>query len=441
MIPLSAAAAVAIIGATTAAVLPNMLAGLRSQAKGHNHHSVQLTGNPATHFLAATSEDGATISIHSALNGATVATIAPPVPGATFNTLATGNGVTYVVAVWHAGVCGTSLYSFRLTSSGQATALTRFRPGSIDQMISQLAVSQDGRTLAFWGQKCLQGAGNVPADLSVINLATQRVRQWTVPGQADINPLSLSAHGRLLEYSVGLTKLFPSAVYLLPTNAAPGAAADHSRVLVRASQYGASADVNSAVMTPDASKVYFTTMATGREMYTGSWVLREVSVATGRASFIGDGVGVPDPLVANPSVTRAIMIEETLAPAQGPPYPDQSPSASPSPYSSATPSTYPSASPSPYPSATPSTYPSASPSPYPSATPSTYPSAYVYATLSTYMSATPYPSATPSASVSPYPTTGRLIVRGLVLRVDLINKTIDVLNQPTWQPQISTYFW
>jgi hypothetical protein len=33
------------------------------------------------------------------------------------------------------------------------------------------------------------------------------------------------------------------------------------------------------------------------------------------------------------------------------------------------------------------------------------------------------------------------MVRGLVLRVDLVTKTIDVLPQPTWLPQISTYFW
>lgn len=385
MIPLSAAAAVVAIAATIAIVLPQVLAGLRADS----NHGPAVTGSPARHFLAATSADGATISIHNATTGATVATIEPPVPGLNFNSLATGNGVSYVAAAWREGVCGTSLYGFRLTSSGRPTALAKFGPGSVNELISQLAVSKDGSTLAFWGSKCAQVRSDVADDLGVMNVATRHIRLWSIPGQVNVNPLYLSADGRLLEYSVPASKYSPSAIYLLSTSAAPGAAANRSRVLARAAQFGVSAQINSAVMTPQASTVYFTTNTAGT--FTRPWQLRAVSVATGRSRLIGGGpAGLPDPLAANPSATQAILIIE-------------SPAAS---YVSADPSTSPTAGP----------FPSTSPT------------------------AGPFPSTTSTTRVTSVEL--RLPEQhALVLRVDLATGKFTVLKQALWQPQTFTYFW
>lgn len=422
MIPLSAAAAVVAIGVTVASVLPNVLAGLRA----HNHgRGAAVAGSPATHFLTAISGDGAEITVHNATTGATVTTIQPPGPGLNFNTLATGNGVSYVAAVWPEGACGTSLYRFRLRSDGQPTALTRLGPRDVSQMISQLAVSEDGSTLAFWGATCARAPSDAADDLGVMNLATGSLRQWSLPGPVNVNPLYLSADGRLLEYSVTPSRFAPSGIYLLSASAAPGAATSRSRVLVRAAEFGASAQINSAVMTPDGRTVYFTTSTAGT--FSRPWQLRAATVATGSTRLIGRGpTGLPDPLVANPSATQAILIIESQVASDVAAEPSTPVTAAPDQSTSSTAGPIPS---------TPLTAP---PDPSTSSIAKPIPS-----TASPTAGPIPSASSTPGSSApgSSAPTATGRELRPVVMRVDLATGKFTVLNEALWQPQDFTYFW
>jgi hypothetical protein len=351
MVPLTAAAAVVVVGVVAAVVVPNALHDVRNQGKNQGSGAVTpIAGDPATHFLVGLAEgNGSYLSIRSAITGAAVATIAPPA-GGTIGTAATGNGISYVVAVWGSN-CGSRLYRFTISRTGKPSVLTAFTPHYLHEMIEQLAVSRNGRTLAFAAQKCVTTHGPVPADLGVIDLATRQLKEWSVPGQADLNPLSLTADGRLLEYSIDLTKLFPSAIYMLPTRAAQGTAAERSRLVVRGSRFGASAEINSAVMTPDGATIYFSTNTTGRA-YNNRWELRKVSVKTGKTRLIAERHGFPEHFVANPSVSELIAFVQALSPP--PPSPSGTPSPSPS-------NLGPTVTPTPVPSGTPS-----SPTPVPS---------------------------------------------------------------------------
>src|SRR5262249_27894521 len=114
-------------------------------------------------------------------------------------------------------------------------------------------------------------------------------------------------------------------------------------------------EINSAVITPDGSTMYFTTNRTGHG-YDNGWQLRAADVSTGRLRVVGRYAGLPVFLTADPSVGRIL---------EGIEFP---PRTAPSPVPSASPtrSLAPSGTASPAPSATRSPMPSVSGSPVPS---------------------------------------------------------------------------
>jgi hypothetical protein len=316
LVPLTAAAAVVAIGVAAGVVVPHVLSQARerqaSTGSPGSKHGITIPshdGRVADRYVVGLDQNtGASLIVASATTGRRVATVDPASKGQHFGAVTTSNGKFAVAAVWSASGCGTKVAIFPLSHDvfgREQLSLVAFA----HLIVEQVAAVGDGSTLAFYAQECGTFHGAVPAVLGVFNFKTSKMREWRVPGQEDISPISLTSNGRLLEYSVDLTKLYPSGVYVLPTDAAPGTAAQRSRELVRARSYGATDNINSAVITPDGAKVYFTTNTTG-PAYDSTWTLRSASVATGQVSVVGRYAGFPDYFTANPQVTQILVADE-----------------------------------------------------------------------------------------------------------------------------------
>src|SRR5262249_2397229 len=179
-------------------------------------------------------------------------------------------------------------------------------------------------------------------------------------------------------------------------------------------------EINSAVITPDGSTMYFTTNRTGHG-YDNGWQLRAADVSTGRLRVVGRYAGLPVFLTADPSVGRILEGIEFPPRTAPSPVPSASPTRSLAPSSTASPA--PSATRSPMPSVSGSPVPSPSLSrAVPSRTGSPAPS----------QTGSPVPSATgsPVPSLSPTQSGGQPSAR---MRVALIDLGTGSLIFPQWQ--------
>ena len=312
--PLAAAAAVALVAALTT-VVPHLIAGTDSGQRSTH----RAGAGPAGRFLVtADGRAGTTLTVRNIATGARVASIAAPEPGMVFSGLATGDGRRYVATLWRPGHCRTWLYKFQMSGAGHPSRLAPYALPTVARLVDRIAVSEDGTTLAYSGERC---TGRT-ADLSVFSMRSMRSRQWSLPGRAPSGSVSLTRDGTKLAYSLGFTKSVPSAVYILPTDSGPGAAVAHSTLVAAAARFGASDEINSAVITPAGDLVYFTTNRTGLGS-SDRWQLRAADLATGRLRVAGRYAGTPGFLAADPSVGRIIAAIE-LSPAT--PSPVSSPS-------------------------------------------------------------------------------------------------------------------
>jgi hypothetical protein len=316
MVPLTAAAAVLAIGVLAGVAGPRVLGHARERQAGTASpgakHGITIPSHDGRvtdrYVVGLDQNNGASLIVASATTGRRVATVDPPGQGEHFGAVTTANGRFAVAAVWPASGCGSKLTLFPLSRGvlpREQLTLVAFAHLIVEQ-VADIGV---GSTVAFYAQECGTFHGAEPAVLGVFSFKTGKTREWRVPGQEDISPISLSSNGRLLEYSVELTKLYPSGIYLLPTDAAHGTAAQRSRELVRARSFGATDNINSAVITPDGAKVYFTTNTTG-PAYDSTWTLRSANVATGQVSVVGRYSGFPDYFTANPQVTQILVADE-----------------------------------------------------------------------------------------------------------------------------------
>jgi hypothetical protein len=332
LIPLAAAAAVAAVVVGAALLVPLAL-------PGHQHRPATPPAGPYPPYFVARTGNGNWLSVRSATTGALVARVWPPrslqraghtgngrtvtvrnpktgayvrvrpvtrAPLAGFSALATGNGRTFVVGVWSSG-CATYFYQFGLTRSGKPTALTPFAVPELRQLVQEIAVSANGRTFAYYTQLC---AGYpTPSYLAVTNLATGQTRRWSLPSQADIGPLSLTADGHLLAYNIQQTQLFPAVARVLSTDAAPGTAAQRSRTVAR---FGRADQIWADAITPDGRALYFTTNATGAALgHEATWELRVASVASGRSRIVAAFPGLALGFTRDPS-GRYLLLESDV---------------------------------------------------------------------------------------------------------------------------------
>jgi hypothetical protein len=308
IIPLAAAAAVALIGALTAVIVPNSLSGSRSANGGPRP---PLAAGISTRDRFIVTAAGSALIVRNADSGARVATIGRPARGLGFTGIATGDGRHYVAELWRPHSCSSWLYQFKLSSSGHPSALTPYAIPVVHQLLGPIAISQDNSTFGYAGETCTSAAGRSPADIALVTVATRAARYWTIPKQADIYSMSLTADGSMLAFQVSPTKLFPSNAYVLSASAAPGQALARSRVVARGSQFNRGGAISSDAITPDGSQLYFTTYATGAANH-NRWQLRVASLPAGTTRLIGRYSGLPGTVVANPAVTRALVVIQGL---------------------------------------------------------------------------------------------------------------------------------
>jgi hypothetical protein len=199
----------------------------------------------------------------------------PPVPdfcrhsacGRHFTWVTTSNGRTYLVGISRSTPCRSWLYTFTLNSTGKATALTPFAalPTLPEAGITNMAISGNGRYLAF----SAGGSGGCPllkpGHIGVTNVMTGRTRQWSVPRTDEVNSVSIDANGGLLLYNV---RDRTPELRVIPTSAPPGPAANRGRTIIQATRFGRLTGFGPwfsfAAISPDARKVYFSVIPPGR---------------------------------------------------------------------------------------------------------------------------------------------------------------------------------
>jgi hypothetical protein len=303
LVPAAAAAAVVAIGVAAGVVGPHALSRAR-QPGPHSTESGTGPGDFGERFVVGEYySTGAFLTVHNSRTGATVATIEPPGRDNYFGQVATGNGRQYIAVVISAKRGGrTRLVSFSLNASGRPTSPTALPGGPAGVFIGQVAVSADGRTIAFYAQRTSVTRGPIAAELGVVDVATGKTRRWLVSSQDIVGSLSLSADGRLLEYEIQSPSTAPSAVYLLPTDAAAGRALRRSNEIVTAASFGRHADIASALITNDGLASYFSTNE-DRD----SWQLRAVNLASGRVRLVGSYPALPQYFTADPAQHQLLV--------------------------------------------------------------------------------------------------------------------------------------
>ncbi|MFC4008572.1 hypothetical protein ACFOY2_15180 [Nonomuraea purpurea] len=138
-----------------------------------------------------------------------------PSPGQAQEIVA-GPGGTFVVAASRAEPCESRLYRFRLTGEGHATAVTPVPGGIAPALVAGLAISPDGRRIAYTTAPCAddpstppaaasppQAASPPSATLTVLDTATGHHRTWTTGGTSVIGEIVWARDSRTLGYTTG----------------------------------------------------------------------------------------------------------------------------------------------------------------------------------------------------------------------------------------------
>jgi WD40-like Beta Propeller Repeat len=290
LVPLAAATAVAAIAVTASLVLP---------ASQPGHGGAATPGALPRFFLAMPNNPtGDQMAVFSATTGRQLALIKAP-PGSVIDTAAaTGNDRTFVVTVESSGRCGmTTLYRLRLTARGGQGSLAPLAIPKISGVVTALAASADGRTIAYATAFCGGGNSDSPGAIGVVHTAAGQSRQWSWlpdPGQT-IGSVSITANGRTIEYAASPNKvtsptsgqtLPPRTIRLLPTDAPPGNAAQRSRAAVTMSRVAPGEIFNSAAIAPDGRTLYFCTQRNASQPSGGALVLHGYDIATGVTSVL-----------------------------------------------------------------------------------------------------------------------------------------------------------
>jgi hypothetical protein len=175
------------------------------------------------------------VVVRDTATGKITGRINPPGSAVFAGLAATGGDRTFITAIDpDTGCSPVQLYQFRLTHRGVPGPLEPLHitlPGGIPQGEGDLAITPDGRAIAYDSGGCTAvGEGQV----GLISLATRQVRVWAVPGgnpiPAQIMDMSLSADGRWLGYTMfpdGAGR--PGGARILQTSAPAGSLFAHSR--------------------------------------------------------------------------------------------------------------------------------------------------------------------------------------------------------------------
>lgn len=262
LVPLTAAAAVAAIAVTASLVLP---------ASSPGRGGAAATGALPRFFLAMPNNPtGEQMAVFSATTGRQLTLVKAPRGSVIDTAAATGNDRTFVVTVEYGSSCSTTaLYRLRLTARGGQASLAPLAIPKISGVVTALAASADGRTIAYATAFCTSSSDS-PGAIGVVYTATGQSRQWSWspdPGQS-VESLSVTASGRTIAYAASPNKvtgpgsgqtLPPRTIRLLPADAPPGSAALRSRAVVTMSRAAPAELFNSAAIAPDGRTLYFCT--------------------------------------------------------------------------------------------------------------------------------------------------------------------------------------
>jgi len=232
LVPVAAAACVAVIVVTAAVVTPKLLAGPtpggQAGALAGAPKFFAGVANPSEHFPPST-----VLKIYRSATGRVAASVRPPSPEHEFAAVGRlGNDRTYVAAaVTSFGACTTQLYRFSIDARGRLSQLTPLSVPQVTGIVLELASSADGNVLAYiaiGSSRCvLHGRDQA----GVIHLATRQVTTWSYGWRATaFSSVSLTADGSVLGLASGPgDPSVASAAWVLSTSAPAGPLARRAR--------------------------------------------------------------------------------------------------------------------------------------------------------------------------------------------------------------------
>jgi hypothetical protein len=226
--------------------------------------------------------------VRDTATGAVAGRLSPPGNDLFASVAAVAGDRTFVTAVTGHGCTDSRLYQFRLNDQGQPGPLEPLHvtvPGSISQIGGDLAITSDGRTIAYNASLC----GRAENEVGVVDLATQHVATWAAP----VNPrdnlatqvmgLSLSADGSLLGFETF------SGARVLSTGAPGGSVFQRSRMISRTALWAAlgasDATLYTCAVSPDTTPL----------PRTGGVTYAAAPLAGGQPTVIARRTGLPSP--------------------------------------------------------------------------------------------------------------------------------------------------
>ncbi|MFD0686154.1 hypothetical protein [Actinomadura fibrosa] len=256
---------------------------------------------------------------------------APSGDGGYVVALVEGPGDTFVAVSTRPAPCESRIYRFRLTQDGHVTGLTRVKGGVVPALVAGVAVSPDGRRIAYATAPCAQAreaaaaaqgvvrpARGADASVTVLDTRDGKRRTWTARGLPSVvGEIVWARDSRTLGYAVGdvrysapadLSKPPPEGgwprdkigtvtVHALDTRAGGGDLRG-ARVLFRSAGPGA---VITAVMNPD-----------GRTGYGMSQEGEQPAVTTVLFSFVeGRGMRVTQTIKPEPNAVMGVALGES----------------------------------------------------------------------------------------------------------------------------------
>jgi hypothetical protein len=138
-----------------------------------------------------------------------VASVPPPSPSAgEVRSIVAGPGRTFVVAAWRAKPCETVLYRFSLTDDGQAKDITPVTGGGTPALVAGLAISPDGRRIAYASASCGEDPERAPSaespiTLAVLDTTSGQRRAWTSARPTVVGEIVWASDSRTVGYTTG----------------------------------------------------------------------------------------------------------------------------------------------------------------------------------------------------------------------------------------------
>jgi hypothetical protein len=172
--------------------------------------------------------------VRDTATGKVTGQITPPDSAVFAGVAATAGDRTFITAIETGADCSpVQLYQFQLNQRGVPGPLEPLHialPGGVPQGEGDLAITPDGRTIAYESGVCSTTLDE--DEVGVINLATRQARVWAVPlalasGEWPSMDLSLSADGGLLSYATF------DGTGVLPTSAPAGSLFARGRLVSR----------------------------------------------------------------------------------------------------------------------------------------------------------------------------------------------------------------